>query len=141
MRLCALRLTDQNGLLVAARCYPAKPESARLLKKGGAFVFSFHHPFNEILRLKVKGGKPVARVRDRYFHNKSYRWRMAKNMRLVSFHHTMEEVVDALSDCGFTVERLKEPRPAAFARKYNPQAYALTALYPTFCVIKARKSR
>lgn len=113
-------------------------EAARVLKKGGVLVFSFHHPFNEILRFKTRGGK-ISAAAAPYFRSGRYVWKMAGRMKLISYHHTMEEIFEALAAAGFTVERLLEPRPAAGARKYSPEAYALTSRYPSFCAIKARK--
>jgi len=114
-------------------------EAARLLKKGGVFVFSFHHPFNEILSLRFANGKVSAQVRGGYFHNDGYTWTMAENMKLASYHHTMENVVETLAGCGFAVERLREPRPDKSSRKHSIRSYEITSRYPSFCAIKAKK--
>jgi ubiquinone/menaquinone biosynthesis C-methylase UbiE len=113
-------------------------EANRVLAPNGEFIFSFHHPVGEIIDYRIRKGHTVAKLKP-YFHNDPYRWRMAKKMTLISFHHTFENIFAALHDCGFIVSDLREPRPLKSSKSINPKAYETSSQYPTFCAIKAIK--
>jgi ubiquinone/menaquinone biosynthesis C-methylase UbiE len=114
---------------------PLFKEVKRLLKDGGLFVFSFHHPFNEVL---LRGEKRNI-IAKPYFNNKKYKWKMKEGMELISYHHTFEVVFNALSKNGFLVERLLEPKPKSNYKNIDPVSYDFTTKYPSFCAIKAIK--
>jgi SAM-dependent methyltransferase len=118
---------------------PLFREAARVLKPGGAWAFSFHHPFNETLRFTGRRGRAAAAA-DPYFHRRAYEWRMGP-MRLTSYHHTFEEVFESLRAASFVVERLLEPRPPARAARVSRADYERTRDYPSFCALRARLLR
>jgi ubiquinone/menaquinone biosynthesis C-methylase UbiE len=113
-------------------------EVARVLKPGGRFVFSFHHPVNEVVTRKEVSGKTHA-ILTSYFHERPYRWKMLQ-MKMVSYHHTFENVFEALYRTGFRVERLLEPTPPPSSRRLDPTAYRWTTRIPSFCAVRARKA-
>ena len=108
-------------------------EVHRILKSDGHFVFSFHHPFNEVLQKNEDN-----MVLKPYFHSESYRWMMLEGMELTSFHLTFEAIVEALFMAGFVVERVKEARASADFQKTHPEFYQFASRYPSFAAIKAR---
>jgi ubiquinone/menaquinone biosynthesis C-methylase UbiE len=114
---------------------PVFREVARVLRPKGCFIFSFHHPVNEVM--KLEGKIPVLTP---YFHDRAYGWRMlGRKMR--SFHHTFENIFTELSRHGFQVEHLLEPTPSRSSRRIDPGAYRLTSRYPSFCAIRAVRAR
>ncbi|MBI3547569.1 MAG: methyltransferase domain-containing protein [Elusimicrobia bacterium] len=115
---------------------PIFREAARVLRPGGAWVFSFHHPFNETLTFTETGGRVRAEAAP-YFHSGRYAWAIGP-MKLHSHHHTFQDVFEALAEAGFVVERLLEPAPPARARKVSERDYRVTSAYPFFCAIRAR---
>lgn len=111
---------------------PTFKEVARVLKPQGHFIFSFHHPVGEILKKTPKGA-----VLSDYFEERWYDWEMLPGMKLKSYHHTFESMVEALRQSGFVVKRLREARPPkSVAHKY-PDFYRFASLNPTFCLIHA----
>jgi ubiquinone/menaquinone biosynthesis C-methylase UbiE len=113
-------------------------EINRVLAPDGEYVFSFHHPIAEVADYRVTDGKVTAQLHP-YHHSNSYQWRMSKEMVLISYHHTFENIFGALKKSGFMVADLCEPRPRKGSQSINPTAYAITSQFPNFCAIKAVK--
>ena len=113
-------------------------EIARILRKNGTVIFSFHHPVNEVAIVKkTKNG--ITYTIKPYFHNDKYKWNMLEGMELVSYHHTFDNISISLQKAGFVIERIVEPRPTKSSYKHKPSAYNRTSQHPSFCIIKARK--
>jgi predicted TPR repeat methyltransferase len=110
-------------------------EARRLLKSDGHFIFSFHHPTNEVLE-RVNGQSGQVWLKS-YFHNDSYKWSMIDGMELTSFHHTFEAISEALARVGFVIENLKEAKPAAAVASEYPEFFEFASRFPTFAAIKA----
>ncbi len=90
----------------------AVAEVARILKKGGRFVFSITHPCFEMVSHK---GFRVS-TNERYFEaaEDNIQWRMerlVKPFETTSFHRTLTDYFHVLNECGFVVRRLVEPKP------------------------------
>lgn len=115
---------------------PIFKEVSRVLKSGGSFVFSFHHPFDEILSHAPADKFPV--VLRNYHDEKSYQWGML-NMSFTSFHHKIETIVKTINDNGFFLDDLVEPRPCPSSKSINEKAFAYTNRFPSFMAIKATK--
>ncbi len=113
-------------------------EVSRILRKNGQFVFSFHHPLNEITK-KIKIDEKTEYILSPYFNNNKYTWQMLEGMEMISYHHTFENIIRALSQAGFDTELIVEPQPKRNSKKYDPKSYDRTINYPSFCIIKARK--
>jgi len=109
-------------------------EVSRVLNAAGHFVFSIHHPMQESFKLdkSSKDGKPLLQP---YFNENSYYWRMC-GKKLLSFHHTYENIVSCLREAGFVVKNLVECRPDA-SLKDTFEDFEFTSNYPTFCVFQA----
>jgi len=118
---------------------PVFKEVARLTKKDGLFIFSMNHPFGESYEKKIIDGKMVFIMKP-YFNNDKFEWSMSvEGMKMINYHHTFENIISSLSDCGFVVEKLIEARPTKEFKKYNQKAYDRTSNYPSFIAIRARK--
>jgi len=99
----------------------AVAEAARVLKRGGRFVFSIPHPCFE--KLVVNGVRINAA--ERYYEKIEYpiEWnmeRLRKQFKTVSFHRTLSEYSLALAKSGFFISRLVEPRPTLEAVRKHP---------------------
>jgi len=113
-------------------------EVKRILKKGGVYAFSIHHPLMEVSkRTKINGRKKI--ILKPYFNNDKYKWKLANKMQMVSYHHTFENIFELLRKNDFVVERLLEPVPSKEAKKINPRRYKRAITRPSFLIIKARK--
>lgn len=110
---------------------------ARVLKPGGSFVFSIHHPFAEVFVDSEERAYPFKVAK--YFHQEKYEWGMA-GMVLESFHHTFEAISKASSKSGFIIESIVEPRPRIESETINPDAYRETRDYPKFCLFKMNRA-
>jgi SAM-dependent methyltransferase len=114
---------------------PVFTEVARILKPNGVFVFTMHHPIDEVKHFNEKGQF----VLGQYFHNDQYTWSMLEGMELTSYHHTFEDISESLYGNGFVIERIKESRAPEDTRLKHPKFYERTNAYPSFCGFRARK--
>jgi len=114
---------------------PCFAEFARLLKPSGRAVFTMHHPVDEVSHSHPT--EPGVRVLEPYFHNEPYYFEMA-GMQLTAYHHTFEDITEALADNGFVIERLVEARMPDSVRDRFPRYHARTNTYPTFVGFRAR---
>ena len=112
---------------------PAFAEVRRVLRPGGHFVFSMHHPLGEVLSRDAN--EPARVIAEPYFHNDEYRWQMCKT-DIISFHHTFADVVNGLAANGFVLRGVDECRPDPSVEG-DFATYGFTSRYPNFCVFWA----
>lgn len=108
-------------------------EISRLTNNKGIFIFSFHHPFNEVIEEKNE-----EIIMKPYFHNKKYFWKMG-NMKMISYHHTFTEISKNLKINGFYIDEIEESQAPKNSKSIDKKTYLFSNKYPTFCVIKAIK--
>lgn len=113
-------------------------EVARILNTNGVFIFTMHHPFDEVLEVS-RSDKTYQATAQPYFHNDQYTWKMLDGMQLVSYHHTFETIAEGLFKNGFIIERIAESRAKEELRELYPDFYARTSTYPSFCGFRAMK--
>lgn len=110
---------------------PVFAEIHRVLKPGGRFVFSTHHPQAEYPEESASGvyfeTEPVEQT-----------WGTLGVVRF--FRRPLSDITEALSQSGFVIERLIEPKPTNAFREASPQAYERLLRAPAFLLIRARKS-
>ena len=99
----------------------AVAEAARILKRGGRFVFSIQHPCFE--KLVVNGARISAT--EKYFDKIEYpiEWnmeRLRRKLKTVSFHKTLTDYSLALAKSGLFISRLVEPQPTWEAVRKHP---------------------
>lgn len=106
------------------------PEIQRVLKPGGRFVFSTHHPLTEY---------PAGSTTGNYFDTEPVEqiWGQLGAVRF--FRRPLSDVTEALSNSGFVIERLIEPKPTEAFREASPQAYERLLRVPDFLLIRARE--
>ncbi|WP_051305760.1 class I SAM-dependent DNA methyltransferase [Desulfogranum mediterraneum] len=117
---------------------PVFAEVSRLLSTDGIFVFTIHHPVDEVTEVRWNGSGYQAEMKP-YFHNRQYQWTMLKGMELLSYHHTFEEIAESLYRQGFVIERIMESRADDALRERYERFHARMNSYPSFCGFRARK--
>lgn len=109
-------------------------EVGRVLKKGGSFVFSTHHP---IVDLKSS-------VSNNYFEREylTQNWNTIKDQKTeVSFYRRpLGETLNALFDAGFVVEGFSEGVVSEGIKQISEVTYKKLTTKPIFMFIKAKKS-
>jgi SAM-dependent methyltransferase len=110
-------------------------EFARVLRPGGRFVMSTHHPTQDL---------ELATEPASYFDTTllTDTWRKGGREFAVRFYHRpISAIVDALADAGFLIERIPEPIPDRDAFSASPAFYEQMIQGPWFLFIRAVKSR
>jgi ubiquinone/menaquinone biosynthesis C-methylase UbiE len=111
----------------------AMREAWRVLRPGGTFTFSVLHPcfVTPVLKwLRDENGNYEGLRVGRYFDRDPFveRWRFSKRpdpqsvelFEVPRFPRTLSDYLNAISDAGFHIARLEEPRPdATMARNYT----------------------
>lgn len=117
---------------------PVFKEANRILKKNGHFVFSFHHPFGEVIE-KKKSKQQKFNIVKSYFHNDKYTWKMGEGIEMISYHHTFENISKSLFKNGFVINQIIEPKAITKGKNLNSKAFEVTNRLPSFCVIEVIK--
>ncbi len=106
----------------------------KVLKDGGWFVFSTEHPFFKYNYFEI----------ENYFNAKKVKakWTgFAEEVIMTSYYHSLSDITDALSNSGFVIERLIEPKPTKQFEKANKEQYDNLMKFPLFICFKAVKVR
>ena len=114
---------------------PTIREFYRVLKPNGRLVISIEHPFFEYNYFKSK----------RYFSIEAVKciWRgFGKPIEVNSYRRPLEATLLPLTENGFYIEKLIEPKPTKEFEKHDPRHYKELNEFPAFMCIRAtRKSR
>lgn len=86
-------------------------ECARVLRPGGRLVFSLDHPFRDCFLDEEEDEVTIYPARS-YFDDRPVQWVFdTTGVRLQSYHHTIAQWLELLSNAGFRLARLLEPCP------------------------------
>ncbi|HRD70980.1 MAG TPA: class I SAM-dependent methyltransferase [Legionella sp.] len=102
---------------------------SQLLKPKGSFIFSTHVPYTEYMLHSL----------DNYFKKVviTENW---ENIGEVKFyHHTLNELTEALYQADFLIERMLEPKPLSELKDVDPKSYNSILTKPWFLFVKAIK--
>lgn len=117
------------------------------LRQGGRFVFSITHPCTDVpLRAWDRhpdGSKRALKI-GRYFEGAriDFTWRqpgLAYEFTTSSLHCTLSWWLNTVTEAGFSLRRLEEPRPSSEAVRKRPELLDAT-LVPYFLIVDARKA-
>ena len=112
---------------------PLFAEFNRCLRPAGWFVFSMGHPFADF-RFSKSGS---------YFDTEltSAEWRGfgGEPVTMPFYRRPLGAIFAALSETGFVVEQLVEPRPTPAFRQRDPKDYEKLNRQPGFICVRARK--
>ncbi len=107
-------------------------EFCRVLKPNGSLVISIEHPFFEY----------------NYFHSEKYfeiehvkcTWSgFGKPVEVNSFRRPLSECITPLTENGFYIDKLVEPKPTEEFEKLDPKHYKELNEFPAFMCIRAIK--
>lgn len=109
-------------------------EFCRVLKPNGSLVISIEHPFFEY----------------NYFHSEKYFeiehvkciWNgFGKPVEVNSFRRPLSECITPLTENGFYIDKLVEPKPTEEFEKLDPKHYKELNEFPAFMCIRAIKKQ
>ncbi len=107
-------------------------EFCRVLKPKGTLVISIEHPFFEFNHFKS----------EKYFeveHVNCYWNGFGKPVNVHSFRRPLHECLDPLTDNGFYIDKLVEPKPVEELKDLDPKHYKELNEFPAFMCIRAIK--
>lgn len=112
-------------------------EVNRILKPGGEFIFSMHHPFKDALKT-IKEGKKRTYILDKYNTCEKKEFEMT-GMKLTAYTHTVQMVFEALVKSGFEVLDIIEPLPIEAGKTINCETYDRCMKIPTIMIFRAKR--
>ncbi len=110
----------------------AMQEFHRVLKPNGTLVISIEHPFFEYLYFKS----------DAYFEIEPVNatWSgFGKPVKVHSFRRSLHECIQPITNNGFLIDQLIEPKPVAEFEKLDPRHFKELNEFPSFMHIRAIK--
>lgn len=108
---------------------PPLREIHRVLRPGGALVFSTHHPFMDWQEFKREDYFAVDLLEDFW-----------QGVGAVQFYRRpLTAISKALTEAGFVIERLLEPQPSEPFKEARPDLFERLMRQPWFLVVRARK--
>ena len=109
-------------------------EFHRVLKSDGTLVISIEHPFYEYTFFNSK----------KYFEVENVKciWKgFGQPVEVNSFRRPLSECISPLTDNGFYIDKIIEPRPTEEFEKLDPEHYQELNAFPAFMCIRAVKRR
>jgi len=100
-------------------------EVRRVLKPGGAVVFSTHHPSWDVLLSDSGDYFATELIRDRWSKG-------GRDYEVRFWRRPLTAMFSAITEAGFRVDRLVEPQPEAECRDRFPQDWEPLTTQPTF---------
>ncbi len=107
-------------------------EFYRVLKSNGTLVMSIEHPFNDYTFFKS----------ENYFNieNVKCTWNgFGRPVEVNSFRRPLNECITPLTDNGFLIDKLAEPKPTKEFERLDPRHYKELNEFPAFMCIRAIK--
>ncbi|MFC6040417.1 class I SAM-dependent methyltransferase [Paenisporosarcina macmurdoensis] len=117
-------------------------EMYRLLVNGGSFVFSILHPcfVTPVSGWEKKDGEKLHWNVDNYFYEGVYEqsYPQGQTDKVLFFHRTLTSYFNAITEAGFILEGLIEPKPSAEMLEKHP-SFEEDLRCSDFIVFKLRK--
>lgn len=107
-------------------------EFYRILKDNGQLIFSVHHPFMDFTVFNKENYFLTELLEDE--------WSTINGKVKVEFYRRpLCDIVSAVTDSGFVVDKLLEPMPTEQFKLEKPDTYDILTKRPQFLFIRARK--
>ncbi|HYP26906.1 MAG TPA: class I SAM-dependent methyltransferase [Blastocatellia bacterium] len=108
-------------------------EFYRVLRPEGHFIFSVSHPLFDYLYFKSSNYYETELV--------SCEWKGFRpvRVRMPSFRRPLSTIFNSVTEAGFSVERIIEPKPTDEFREADPEGYEELSRQPGFLCVRARR--
>lgn len=106
-------------------------EFARVLRPGGTFACSVHHPLADYIRFDL----------DQYFdvEQMSMFWESFDGeVEVPTYRRSLQDTLNPLLDAGFRLEEVVEPTPTEEFKEHDAEAYEELCRRPSFLCLRAR---
>lgn len=111
---------------------PTIIEFNRVLRKDGVLVISIEHPFNDFNFFKSKKYFEIEQVKCT--------WRgFGEAIEVNSYRRPLNECLSPLTENGFYIDKLVEPKPTKEFENIDPRHYKELNEFPAFLCIRAVK--
>lgn len=108
-------------------------ELHRVLKPGGSFLLSIHHPLTDLQLLENVDYFSTELIVDSW--NKG-----GKTYKVPFFRRSLGDVFESLL-VHFSIDRVIEPKPTALFKELAPEQYAKLIKRPNFLILKVSKNK
>ena len=108
-------------------------EFSRVLKPGGCFLLSIHHPLTDLQLLDEAHYFSTELIVDQ--------WNKAGKIYEVPFYRRpLSEIFNTVL-CSFSIEQVMEPKPTAVFQELAPEQYERLLKSPNFLILKVSKKQ
>ena len=106
-------------------------EFSRVLKPGGSFLLSVHHPLTDLQLLEEAQYFSTELIVDQW--NKG-----GKTYQVPFYRRPLSEILNNLL-ADFSIEHVTEPKPTSIFKELAPEQYARLMKSPNFLILKVNK--
>ncbi len=104
----------------------------RVLKTNGWFIFSTEHPFFSYKYNNIQNYFETKKVENEWSG-------FGEIVTMTSYYHSLSCITEALSNSGFIIEKIIEPKPTKDFEKSDKKRYDNLVKFPAFICFKAVK--
>lgn len=124
----------------------------KVLKSGGEFIFSTHHPIRfaaesskngEILKSELgfewSDDDSYVKVIGDYLNPHQIKDLWFDKIKVTYYHKPVSDMVNEIIETGWLIEKMSEPRSTESVKKLHPRFYEINQKIPLFVIFKLKK--